>query len=673
VKAFGIRPGDLITITYGKEGFERQPFRVLKISPASNYRTTTITAQIHDDAWYADNNGQSTSGRGGTRQAGAATGIPRPLVGAIVDANGDIQLGVEESESTGSDGTIEAEVSVSFVAPAPATSTGPGVPLVSLAAIVNSGGTLKSGEILYYTVSGLDDAGNESAHSFVVAAVIAGDNSQVTLTGLSFAPGTTAFHIYRGKTPQNLLRIASNQPVASQFTDTGLAPELIAPPDANFDHANFYWRMELQPELPTTIHSRNTVGNGTLQMQANAWRGMTVRITRGMGAGQENTIAANDPTTITIAGVWNVEPDVTSVFAVAETGWHFGALARSSPVKFVIPNLSGEVIHLTGRAANSSDVECAPELSPLTRWQIGGAGFSDAAVPPAPLFGLGAGKGGVVELSGISFPDLTDTSTISAGTLTIHYWDELESPPATVLATGISAADQSLTLGTSGTAEPGSIIQIEAEILTVTAIGNNGTQYSVTRGTHDSPPAAHAAQTPVYHLAGKTVIAPFSPGFFGSPYGGSWNYPVLLPNARVGSAELFVTNKKGDSPKTAVSFTQTTDYGLRTLSGGQYSIQVSGFMAVDQCAAPALIVEEAHAVRDVYAILGTAADAAVQLQLNVNGAAYCELTFAAGAILSNSVDGFGRPPLEANSHLTLSILSVGQTYPGADLTVVMRL
>ena len=63
----------------------------------------------------------------------------------------------------------------------------------------------------------------------------------------------------------------------------------------------------------------------------------------------------------------------------------------------------------------------------------------------------------------------------------------------------------------------------------------------------------------------------------------------------------------------------------------------------------------------------------MQLQLNVNGAAYCELTFAAGAIVSNSVDGFGRPPLEANSQLTLSILSVGQTYPGADLTVVIRL
>ncbi len=34
IKGFGIRPGDVITVTYLKEGFNRQPFRVLKISPS---------------------------------------------------------------------------------------------------------------------------------------------------------------------------------------------------------------------------------------------------------------------------------------------------------------------------------------------------------------------------------------------------------------------------------------------------------------------------------------------------------------------------------------------------------------------------------------------------------------------------------------------------------------
>ena len=108
MKAFGIRPGDLITVTYLKEGFTRQPIRVLKISPATNYRTSTITAQIHDDAWYADTNGQVTS-PGGVTHGNAGVGVPRPLIGAVLDENGDVQFGVVESTTTTSDGTVETQ------------------------------------------------------------------------------------------------------------------------------------------------------------------------------------------------------------------------------------------------------------------------------------------------------------------------------------------------------------------------------------------------------------------------------------------------------------------------------------------------------------------------------------------------------------------------------------
>jgi hypothetical protein len=51
VKGAGLRPGDIITLTYSKEGFDRQPFRINKIAPGLNLMTAVITAQIHDDAW----------------------------------------------------------------------------------------------------------------------------------------------------------------------------------------------------------------------------------------------------------------------------------------------------------------------------------------------------------------------------------------------------------------------------------------------------------------------------------------------------------------------------------------------------------------------------------------------------------------------------------------------
>jgi hypothetical protein len=153
----------------------------------------------------------------------------------------------------------------------------------------------------------------------------------------------------------------------------------------------------------------------------------------------------------------------------------------------------------------------------------------------------------------------------------------------------------------------------------------------------------------------------------------------------VSSAELFVTNQKGDSPTTGIAYTQFDGGGLRALSGGQYTIQVEGYLAVDAMAAPALVVDTSHSVRDVYAVLGASAAPAgalldvngspyaVGLTLNVNGAPYCSLTFAAGSTFSTAVDGSTLPPLSVAAQVTLAVTSVGQTYPGADLTVVIRL
>ena len=117
VKALGIQPGDLISLTYLKEGFTRQPFRVLKIAPTTNYRTSRITAQIHDDAWYSDTNGQVSGNSGARRQPGTGVGLPQPLIGNVVDSNGDIQFGVVETSSTASDGSLILNATVGFSPP----------------------------------------------------------------------------------------------------------------------------------------------------------------------------------------------------------------------------------------------------------------------------------------------------------------------------------------------------------------------------------------------------------------------------------------------------------------------------------------------------------------------------------------------------------------------------
>jgi hypothetical protein len=675
VKAFGVRAGDLITATYLKEGFNRQAFRVLKIAPGVNHRITTITAQIHDDSWYADSNGQLGSAPGGRRQSIAGIGVPRPLLGSELDDSGDVQFGVEESATTASDGTEVTNVRAAFVAPAVATGAGPGIPLLSLVAHVSGGGSLAAGQVLYYAVAGVDEAGQEGSLSFLVRAAVTASGSRVTLTGLSFAPGTATFHVYRGPTPAQMFRIASGVAPSGSFTDTGLEIELQAPVDPNFDHANFYWRLELMPEVQATAHSSNTIANGTLGMPENRYRGGAARITRGRGKGQERTVVGHTGTTLTVAPPWEIEPDATSWFTVAEGGWKFGALSKTSPVEFAIPNRAGETVEIMGRAANVNDLECAAELSTVTRWQIGGSGGagSDRDVPPKPAFGLAAGRrGGTVELSGVSFEELENTRTISSATLTLHYRDEIAGE-LVALAAGVDAEATMLELVAAGTATVGEFVQVGEEVMLVEERLDAGQRYGVTRAMHGTIAEAHDAPEAVHRLLTKTAIAPFPAGFFGSPYSGSWTFPVALPDARVASAELFCTNRKGDGPAHAVRLTHNDDRGLRTLSGGQYSLQVSGFLAVDEAAAPPVIVEASHAVKDVYAALGTTADAEVRVEVRVDGTAYCTVRIPARATVSDAADGGELAPLMAGSMVTIAVQAVGLAMPGADLTVIIRL
>jgi hypothetical protein len=470
-------------------------------------------------------------------------------------------------------------------------------------------------------------------------------------------------------------RIASNQALSTSFTDTGLPAQVWVPPDPAFDHANFYWRTELQPPFAATIATANTVGNSTAEMGGTNYAGMIVRIMSGTGADQEYTIASNTATTLTLTQPWAVQPDATGLFVVAEAAWHFAATSKTSPVQFEIPNETGVTLHIQGRGANVNNLEGPPLLSTLTRWTIGGGGLGDMAAPPQPVFGLGTSslESGTVELSGVSFPTLTNTTSVTAGTLTMYYWDELVGNTPYSLGAEMAATDTVLNLTQAGTAAAGSFVQVEAEVMQVAAVANGGLQYQVTRGMHGTTAAPHAAQVAVYQLLSTVAVVPFPLDFFGSPLSGNWSCPMPLPNTKVASAELFVTNTRGNSPTGAINLTQSVNYGLRTLSGGQYSFQVQGFLAVDSNPAPNVIVEAAHAVQDVYAVVKQApVGGPIQITLSQNGSSYCTLSIPDGATVSPSVNGFGTPLL-AQAQLSMAITAVGQTSPGSDLTVILRL
>lgn len=683
-RALKVRPGDIIALTYLKEGLIRVPFRVVKLSPSINYQLITVIAQIHDDDWYSDN--PAVLGGAG-RQPGAQVQTPRPLIGLLThnDPSGNFEFfdfEVSEQVQAQSDGSATDTLTVAFSQPTKPAANSPSLPLLSLSpGYVSGSGSIAGGSSLYYAVTAVDSAGNESALSFTVAAVVPveSDLNSVVIGGLSFPVNASAFNVYRGTTPQMLYRIATDQPINVSYMDTGAEPQPIGPPDASFDHANFYYRFEYAGPFPADIFSSNTIGWSDMGATASAYAGMIVRIIEGTGRGQELSIAGNDQTTLTVTPAWSVVPDATSTFVIAEPSWRFGAVSATTPAQFEVLYKTGSVVQISGRGANVSNQEGSPDLCPLTRWTLGGQA-PDAGLPSLPSFSLSAPGGGELLLYQVGFQDLTNTNSVSSGTLQIFSWNELNTPSTYSLSAVVDASSTTLSLAQVLAGAAGETIQIGTELMSVLSVDPVANTYTVVRGVLASTATPHNAQDLVLHLDSTATSVAFAPNFFENRASSNYLHTISLPDVRVCAAEFYVTNTFGNSQTQQTSYTLQPDGGLRTLSGGQFSIQVSGYLATQQDAAPPLLVETAHAVRDIRcAVTQAATGYTVSVDILQNGVVYCNVSIPSGQTASSVLDGALLPPLQTAASVTINVtLQVvqgftGQVSPGRDLTVTIRL
>ena len=678
VKALGIIPGDIIAITYARENFSRQPFRVTKISPGENFRTVAITAQIHSDQWYSDS--LIFASGSGRRLSAANLGVPRPISGIIANAQGGLDFGVSETSFVAPEGTATVLLSVEISVPPLTSIAAPSIPLIGLTPSydVQVKG-FDGGSILYYAISGLDASGNESGLSFIVRAALPDDRSlySVTLKPISFSNDTTVFNVYRGTSPAQLNRIASSVTLAGEYKDSKVPLLPLLPPDSNFHHTTIYWRLESEAEVNATINSSLTVGSEELRMKANAYVDFSARIIEGKGLGQERLIISNSPTVVTVARTWDIIPDATSRFVISETPFRVGASGQGSRFQIEVPNRENTIVQIFGRSANAAGAECPPEISPMTRWKIGGAGLRsvDFSVADAPVFGLSLSQGqnGTIKLGGVGFSDLKNTASISAGTLALHYQDELSITPPGALASSISETDLEFKFDTGAALFIGAIVRIQRELILIGDANPDGST-NVQRGVLNTTSAAYDAGESVYPLKKNVTSVPFIRNFFGTPSSGDWSYTIPLPNTRICAAEFYVTNSQGNSESAIQTYTNTLDSGIRTLSGGQYSFQVSGPLAVDSSPAPDVIVESDHAIGEIYAFLGQPATGAnVEIVVRVNSVELCRLSFVPGSTVSEGVQGSGLPALREGDRLAIDIVGVGATLPGSDLTMVVKI
>ncbi|HEX4772718.1 MAG TPA: phage tail protein [Bryobacteraceae bacterium] len=683
-RALKVRPGDIITLTYAKEGLLRTPFRVIKLAPSLNYEVVTILAQIHDDNWYSDNPAVLA---GAGRQPFSQVQTPRPLIGLVAhnDAHASLEFydfQVTEQLQSQSDGSATDTLTVGFSMPNRPQTGSLSLPLLSLSPqYQSSGGNLISGSTLYYAVSALDGAGNEGSLSFTVPVLIpgSGETNTVTISGLSFPKGAATFNVYRGANPQLLYRIATAVALSSSFTDTGLPPTPAGPPDSSFDHANFYYRKEYAGAFIATSWSATTISCQDMGAVPLAYVGRVARIVEGTGRGQERTISTNDATSLTVTSAWSVLPDTTSQFVVVDSSWKFAAVSATTPIQFELAYQPGMVIEITGRAANVNNLEASPDLCPVTRCALGG-GRVDSGTTLAPDFTLTAPGSGLLTLSQVGFDELTNVSSVSSGTLEIFSWNELSDPTQYSLNAALDTVTSSIVLAQPGPAYSGQIIQIGSELMAVLSVNNATNTYSVLRGSLGSSASTHNVGDAILHLTLSAVIVPFALNFFDNRAALNFTHTITMPDIRVCAAQFFVTNAFGDSLAKQLCYTTGPAGGLRTLSGGQFSLQVGSTLATQQNAAPPLLIEASHAVRDLRAQV-TQAPSGYDVSVDVmqNGLKYCTLTIPSGATVSSVVDGVGLAPLTERAVLTVNVtLNVLQSFqasmnPGRDLTVTIRL
>ena len=111
---------------------------------------------------------------------------------------------------------------------------------------------------------------------------------------------------------------------------TGIGKEVLI--TANTSNTLYYSTQTFTPDYTTrysvmdsfsTISAVTNTTNATISAVAvnwalNQWAGRRVRITSGLGAGQEATITSNSSSVLTITGVFTTAPDSTSTFCILE-------------------------------------------------------------------------------------------------------------------------------------------------------------------------------------------------------------------------------------------------------------------------------------------------------------------------------------------------------------------
>jgi hypothetical protein len=299
--------------------------------------------------------------------------------------------------------------------------------------------------------------------------------------------------------------------------------------------------------------------------------------------------------------------------------------------------------------------------------------LSIEGLPDTPVFMI-AGTPGGLEFFAPSFVDLSNARTIRSATFTVWAWDET-APVRTTTTGAIDEDDTSIgTADLSGFSE-GDYAVLDREILRLDNFV--GSTADIERAQLETTAASHLSGARLIRLAPTVFTFSFAEGFFlgtGAGGPGDWHQWILFRDMRMCAAECYVTNALGDSEVGVAHYTDTVDYGVRTLSRGQVDIQVEGVIGIQSDAAPAIYLAETSSVLDLWAFVKEAPDGEdIEIDVKVGGTVIATLTIEDGATSATAIDGRDLDAIAHSDPITIDITKVGTTFPGEELVVRIRL
>ena len=247
VRGEHLRVGDIVMIDEPYRGLSNQLVRVTKIQPSQNYETIKLFGNWHIDDWYTDAFGQANGPQGGSMNRGRKT-VPMPwMPNAEAPIGSDslypstkMSFAVYQQYDVGAGNAplpmlrIVGREPVNVPSP---TLRPPSVPIQGTTA--TTGGALAGDRVYWLALSAKDANGLYSSLSERIRVDIPSGTSTntATISGISWASGSTGYRLYAGTDP---FALALQAEVASTPANITLSAALQlttgGAPDTSFDH-----------------------------------------------------------------------------------------------------------------------------------------------------------------------------------------------------------------------------------------------------------------------------------------------------------------------------------------------------------------------------------------------------------------------------------------------------